>query len=159
MGVAAFPTTTNLRVSAAGEWAMKILFICVANSARSQLAEGLARQMFSKAEIQSAGSQPGRLSPRAVAVMKEVGIDISRHYSKSINDLSPGFLAKLNYIITLCAEEVCPVLVSKAKKLHWPLSDPATEDPMPEEEALRRFRVARNAIAEKLTRFKSEIGA
>lgn len=137
---------------------MKILFMCVANSARSQLAEGLARKVFPDAEVQSAGSQPGKLNPSAVAVMKEVGIDISKHYSKSTDDLSPGFLATLDYVITLCAEEVCPVLVSKAKKLHWPLPDPATKEPIAEEESLKRFRVARDSISERLRQFKADLG-
>lgn len=134
---------------------MKILFLCVANSARSQLAEGLAKHLFPQAEIQSAGSQPGKLNPYAVAVMKEIGIDISKHYSKSTDDLSPAFLANLDYVITLCAEEVCPVLISKAKKLHWPFPDPASKTPLPEEESLRRFRAARDAISAKLKEFKA----
>src|SRR3989338_8876191 len=107
---------------------MKILFMCVANSARSQLAEGLARKVFPEAEIESAGSHPGKLNPYAVAVMKEIGLDISKHYSKSIDDLSPKFIVGLDYVITLCAEEVCPTMVSKAKKLHWPHPAPATNE-------------------------------
>jgi arsenate reductase len=134
---------------------MKILFMCVANSARSQLAEGLARKYFPQAEIQSAGSRPGKLNPYAVTVMKELGIDISRHYSKPVDDLSPQFLAGLDYVITLCAEEVCPVLISTAKKLHWPLPDPATTEPIEEEAALRRFREARDAISAKLKQFRA----
>lgn len=136
---------------------MKILFMCVANSARSQLAEGLARKVFPEAEVQSAGSQPGKLNPYAIAVMKEVGVDISKHYSKSTDDLSPGFLATLDYVITLCAEEVCPVLVSKAKKLHWPLPDPATKEHITESDALNRFRAARNEISKKLNIFKESL--
>lgn len=138
---------------------MKILFMCVANSARSQIAEGLARKMFPEAEIQSAGSHPGKLNPYAATVMKEIGIDISKHYSKSADELSPGFLATLDYVITLCAEEVCPVLVSKAKKLHWPHPDPATKEALPESEALQRFRDARDAISKKLGEFKREIAS
>ncbi|MEW6058267.1 MAG: arsenate reductase ArsC [Bdellovibrionota bacterium] len=136
---------------------MKILFLCVANSARSQLAEGLARQALPDAEIQSAGSQPGKLNPYAVKAMKEVGIDISSHYSKSVDGLSPDFLAGLDYVITLCAEEVCPVLASKAKKLRWPLPDPATKESMAENEMLNRFRSARDAISEKLKLFKADL--
>lgn len=135
---------------------MKILFMCVANSARSQLAEGLARRAFPNSEIQSAGSHPGKLNPYAVTVMKEAGVDISKHHSKSVDDLSPGFLATLDYVITLCAEEVCPLLLSKAKKLHWPLPDPATKEAIGDEESLKRFRAARDAIAEKLKQFESE---
>lgn len=137
---------------------MKILFMCVANAARSQLAEGLARELFPEAEIQSAGSHPGLLNPYAVKVMKEVGIDISQHYSKSIDDLSPKFIAGLDFVITLCAEEVCPMLISKAKKLHWPHPDPATKEPLPDAEVLERFRKARDAISAKLKEFKRELG-
>ena len=136
---------------------MKILFMCVANSARSQLAEGLARHEFPTAEIESAGSAPGVLNPHAVAVMKEVGIDISKHYSKSVDDLDQKFIATLDYVITLCAEEVCPVLLSRAVKLHWPHPDPATRDPLPEAEVLDRFRIARDAILVKIKQFKNEI--
>ena len=137
---------------------MKILFMCVANSARSQLAEGLARQIFPDAEIKSAGSHPGKLNPYAVAVMKEIGVDISNHYSKSIDELSPKFIVGLDYVITLCAEEVCPIMVSKANKLHWPQPDPATQEPISEAEALQRFRVARDSIQSRLQEFKREIG-
>ena len=133
---------------------MKILFMCVANSARSQLAEGLARKAFPNAEIQSAGSHPGTLNPYAVKVMNEIGIDISNHHSKSVDDLSPNFLVDLDYVITLCAEEVCPVLVSKAKKLHWPLPDPASKDKLTQEEFINRFRAARDSISEKLNQLK-----
>lgn len=136
---------------------MKILFMCVANSARSQLAEGLAKWLFPDAEIESAGSHPGKLNPNAVAVMKEIGLDISKHHSKSVDDLSPGFLAGLDYVITLCADEVCPTLVSKAKRLHWPHPDPATQEPLPESEMLSRFRAARDAIQSRLIDFRKEL--
>lgn len=136
---------------------MKILFMCVANSARSQLAEGLAKQVFPNAEIQSAGSHPGKLNPFAVTVMKEVGIDISNHYSKSYDELSPQFIVSLDYVITLCAEEVCPTIVSKATKLHWPFSDPATKETISEEESLKRFRETRDLIHARMKAFKQEI--
>ncbi len=132
---------------------MNILFMCVANSARSQLAEGLAQKLFKGSNIQSAGSKPGVLNPYAVSSLKEVGIDISTHFSKSIDDLSTDFLDSLDYVITLCAEEVCPHLVSKAKRLHWPIEDPATKLPLSAEEHLNRFRVARDLIQTKLTHF------
>lgn len=134
---------------------MKILFMCVANSARSQLAEGLARAEFPNAEIESAGSKPGKLNPFAVSVMKEIGVDISKHYSKSVNDLDPKFVDGLDYVITLCAEEVCPMIITKAKRLHWPLPDPASTDPLPETIMLERFRAARDAVLKKLESFKT----
>ena len=129
---------------------MKVLFMCVANSARSQLAEGLAKQLFgTRAQIESAGSQPSKVNPYAIRSLSEVGIDISKHFSKSADDLSPGFLATLDYVITLCAEEVCPILVSKAKKLHWPFPDPAGKGGT-DEDQLQRFREVRDGIATKL---------
>lgn len=133
--------------------------MCVANSARSQLAEGLARQVFPEDEIESAGSHPGKLNPYAVAVMKEIGVDISRHFSKSVDDLSPQFIVSLDYMITLCAEEVCPTMVSKAKKLHWPQSDPASNEVLPEAEALKRFRETRDAIHSRIKEFKRELNS
>ena len=137
---------------------MKILFMCVANSARSQLAEGLAKTVFPNVEIKSAGSMPGKLNPFAVKAMQEIGIDISKHYSKSVDELSSEFLVDLNYVITLCAEEVCPILLSRtAKKLHWPFPDPATKEPLPENELLSRFQIARDSILDRLNRFKNEI--
>lgn len=136
---------------------MKILFMCVANSARSQLAEGLARQMFPQFEIQSAGSHPGRLNPFAVKTMSEIGVDISKHHSKSVDDLPTQFVAELDYVITLCAEEVCPFIISKAQKLHWPLPDPASQEPLTDEELIARFRSARDAITQKLKSFKTEL--
>lgn len=133
-----------------------ILFLCVANSARSQLAEGLAKNMFgNEAIVESAGSEPsGKVQPWAVEILKEDGIDISKNWSKSTDQLSPGFLANLDYVITLCAEEVCPTLPSRAKRLHWPVKDPAG---VPEEQKLEAFRNAKNEIIAKLKTFISEI--
>ena len=137
---------------------MNILFMCVANSARSQLAEGLARQIFPNAEVQSAGSHPGKLNLFAVQVMKEIGLDISSHHSKSIDDLSPKFIAGIDYIVTLCAEEVCPIVTAPmAKKLHWPFRDPASKEILPEGESLKRFREARDQIKSRLLEFCREI--
>ena len=106
---------------------MNILFLCVANSARSQMAEGLAKSMFGKEHnIQSAGSIPsGEVHPNAVIAMDDIGIDIRDQSSKSTDDLDKDFIDNLDYAITLCAEEVCPVLSSKAQNLHWMNEDPA----------------------------------
>ncbi|MEN9722866.1 MAG: hypothetical protein RJB38_852 [Pseudomonadota bacterium] len=136
---------------------MQILFMCVANSARSQLAEGLARKIFPESIVESAGSHPATLNPYAVTVMREIGIDISQHHSKSVDDLSPSFIRSLDYVITLCAEEVCPTIVSKAKRLHWPHPDPATKDHLPEHEILQRFREARDAIGKQLHEFRHQL--
>jgi arsenate reductase len=138
---------------------MKILFMCVANSARSQLAEGLAKEIFgAPVSIESAGSNPSKVNPLAIEVLKEAGIDISRNYSKTVNDISPQFLVDMDYVITLCAEEVCPLLVSKAKKLHWPLPDPAGQTQLSYDDQLKRFRDTREAIRAKLIAFKKELG-
>ena len=109
---------------------MNILFLCVANSARSQIAEGLAKAMLgSNHNIQSAGSIPsGKVHPHAISTMKDIGIDLSDHCSKSIDDLDDNFLKNLDYAITLCAEEVCPVLPDSANSLHWMNEDPANEN-------------------------------
>ncbi|MFT3700120.1 MAG: arsenate reductase ArsC [Kofleriaceae bacterium] len=125
-----------------------LLFLCVANSARSQMAEGLARQKFGDgAAIQSAGSQPSRVNPYAIEVMQEIGIDLRTHVSKSVDTIDP---ATVDTVITLCAEEVCPVFLGNVRRLHWPIPDPASEQPLPREEMLQRFRQARDSIRTKL---------
>ena len=105
---------------------MNILFLCVANSARSQMAEGLAKSMFGKEHnIQSAGSIPsGEVHPNAVIAMDDIGIDIRDQHSKSTDDLDKDFIHNLDFAITLCAEEVCPVLPTSATSLHWMHPDP-----------------------------------
>lgn len=138
---------------------LKILFICVANSARSQIAEGLAKKLFGdNAWIESAGSEPKSVNLYAIKALSEIGIDISKNYSKSIEQLSPEFLKDLDYVITLCAEEVCPVLPSRsAKKLHWPLPDPVTKEILSEVEMLVRFQAVRDEIWKKLVEFKHQL--
>lgn len=137
---------------------MKVLFMCVANSARSQLAEAIAKEVFgSNAEIQSAGSQPKTVHPLAIQALKEVGIDISQNKSKLVDDLPPVFVENLDYVITLCAEEVCPILISKkAKKLHWPMTDPARAEESTAVQ-LEHFREVRNAIEKRLIALADEL--
>lgn len=121
---------------------LNILFLCVANSARSQLAEALAKNIFgSKARIESAGSEPsGKVQPWAVAILRESGIDASKNWSKSIKDLNSDFLENLDYVVTLCDEEVCPVFISQAIRLHWPIPDPAKVSEEAKEKAFRDSR-------------------
>src|SRR5512144_2162683 len=98
---------------------MTILFLCVANSARSQMAEGLARHLFGdRVQVRSAGSAAWRVSPYAVRVLEEIGIDISRQWSKSTDEID---LDAIDLVITLCADEVCPVFPRPVERLHWPL--------------------------------------
>lgn len=132
-----------------------ILFLCVANSARSQMAEGLARALFGeRARVQSAGSQPSRVNPFAVEVMREIGIDLDAHVSKSVDSIDP---ASVDTVVTLCAEEVCPAFLGRARRHHWPIPDPASSDPtLTREQMLARFRAARDTLRERLERFGRE---
>lgn len=127
----------------------RILFLCVANSARSQMAEGLARALLGdRVEVQSAGSRPSQVNSYAIESMAELGIDISGHRSKSVEEIDP---TGLDAVITLCAEEVCPALPGRVRRLHWPISDPASSDPaIPAEEMRRRFRCARDQIRDRI---------
>lgn len=132
----------------------RILFLCVANSSRSQMAEGLARQLFGKhAELMSAGSEPSPVNPDAIAAMAEIGIDISQQQSKSVDSIDP---TAVDMVVTLCAEEVCPILPGKVKRLHWPLPNPDIGTGEPDspdhnsEETLARFRATRDQIKARL---------
>lgn len=122
-----------------------VLFLCVSNSARSQMAEGLARQILGDGvRVQSAGSHPSQVSPCAVAAMADIGIDISAQRSKSIDEVD---LSKVDLVVTLCAEEVCPVLSGTVRRLHWPIADPGLIDSTaPRPEQLRQFAAARDQI-------------
>lgn len=123
-----------------------ILFLCVANSARSQMAEGLARSMTDDGiEIYSAGSEPTVVNPLAIRAMAEIGIDLSTHRSKSIDEVP---LDRVGIVVTLCAEEVCPVLPG-VESHHWPLPDPAVVAG-DESERLSAFRVVREEIRGRL---------
>jgi arsenate reductase len=125
-----------------------VLFLCVANSARSQMAEGLARRLFGdRVRVQSAGSRPSTVNPWAIEVMREVGVDLTGHRSRSVDDVDP---ATVDTVITLCAEEVCPVFLGRATRLHWPLPDPASPEPLPREVMLARFRAARDELQRRL---------
>ncbi|HEX7838903.1 MAG TPA: arsenate reductase ArsC [Kofleriaceae bacterium] len=132
-----------------------LLFLCVANSARSQMAEGLARQIFGdRVRVQSAGSEPSKVNPYAIEVMRELGVDLATHRSKSVETIDP---ASVDTVITLCAEEVCPVFLGKARRLHWPIPDPASLDPsLSCDDMLARFRTARDTIRGLLERFATD---
>jgi arsenate reductase len=135
-----------------------ILFLCVANSARSQMAEGLARARFgARIPVQSAGSAPSRVNPYAVAAMREIGIDLARHVSKSVDSIDP---ATVGTVVTLCAEEVCPAFLGNARRVHWPIEDPAGGHPsLSPEEMLARFRAARDQIGARLDELAAILGA
>jgi len=105
---------------------MNILFLCVGNSARSQIAEALAIDMLPKSfDIRSAGSNPSKkVHENAIRVMADVGIDIMNKKTKSIDSIEKAFINNLNYVITLCGDEICPVVPNATKVFHWPNEDP-----------------------------------
>ena len=129
---------------------LKVMFLCTGNSCRSQMAEGFARELGRGIiEPHSAGLMAAGIHPRAIAVMKESGIDISGQTSKEIDET---LLGKMDMVITLCgnAEDACPLTPPEVKRLHWPIKDPVGAVGT-EEEIMRQFRRARDEI-------KGEIG-
>jgi arsenate reductase len=137
--------------------AKKILyFICTGNSCRSQMAEGFAKFYGGDDfEVYSGGVEAHGLNPRAVEVMKEIGIDISNQTSDLIDE---NILFRADYVITLCgdAREQCPVLPPPIKSLHWELEDPARAEGT-EEEIMNKFREVRDIIKEKVKALIEEI--
>ena len=123
----------------------KLLVLCTGNSARSQMAEGLLRhEGGDRFEVYSAGTKPSRVRDEAVAVMKEIGIDISGQRSKSVDD----FVGQdLDFVITVCshAHQACPVFPGNVKRLHWPFDDPAVVQGS-EDVRLAAFRKVRDQI-------------
>ena len=120
-----------------------ILFLCVANSARSQMAEGIARALApANVRVWSAGSRPTRVRPEALAVLGEIGIDISEQRSKAVSEIPAD---GVDTVVTLCAEEECPIFMGKARRLHWGLPDPGAVQGE-QEERLRAFRGARDEL-------------
>ncbi|MGA2724016.1 MAG: arsenate reductase ArsC [Bryobacteraceae bacterium] len=123
----------------------RVLILCTGNSARSQMAEGLLRhEGGDRFEVFSAGTKPSRVRPEAIEAMAEIGIDISKHRSKSVDE----FVGQdLDYVITVCnnAKETCPVFPGAARRLHWPFDDPAAVEGS---DAVRRaaFRRIRDQI-------------
>ena len=128
---------------------MKILFLCTGNSCRSQIAEGWAKTLDGdQFEVYSAGIESHGKNPRAIAVMQEVGIDISAQESTKLTD---EMLAGIDYVVTVCghADEHCPVLPAETRKEHWPLSDPARATGS-EEDIMTVFRASRDDIRQRV---------
>ena len=131
---------------------MRVLILCTGNSARSQMAEGLLRHDAANAyEVFSAGTKPTQVRPEAIAVMREVGIDISGHRSKSVDEFAGQ---NFDYVITVCdnAKESCPVFPAKTKRIHWSIEDPSAVQGS-EEERLAAFRLARDELRARLKAF------
>lgn len=130
----------------------RVLFICVHNSARSQMAEAFLKHLAGdRFEVESAGLEPGILNPLVVELMKEVGIDISQNKTKSVFDLfKQGKL--YSYVITVCDDsqsERCPVFPGVTQRLHWSFADPSSFQGTPEER-LVKTRAVRDQVRRKI---------
>ena len=124
---------------------IKVMFVCTGNSARSQMAEGFARHFGQgRIEAYSAGMEPSRLNPFAVAARQEKGIDISHQRSKAFEE---PLARRMDIVVTVCgsADERCPILPPEVNKLHWPLEDPAAAKGT-DAEILAKFREIRDQI-------------
>ena len=131
---------------------MRVLILCTGNSARSQMAEGLLRHDAGNVyEAFSAGIKPSHVRPEAVAVMRELGIDISGHRSKSVDEFAGQ---DFDYVITVCdnAKQSCPIFPAKTRYVHWSIEDPAAAQGS-EEEILTAFRRARDELRGRLQAF------
>ncbi|HEY8203141.1 MAG TPA: arsenate reductase ArsC [Pyrinomonadaceae bacterium] len=132
----------------------RVLVICTGNVARSQMAEGLLRHLAGdKTEVFSAGLIPSYVRPNAIAVMKEVGIDISHHRSKSLNEFID---TPFDYVITVCdhAAQYCPTLPGEAKRIHWSIKDPVVIGD--DEAQLEAFRRARDDLKGRIEKFVAD---
>jgi len=135
---------------------LKVMFLCTGNSCRSQMAEGLARELGKDIiEPHSAGLTPAGVNPMAIAVMKEIGIDISTQTSKAIDE---KLLKQMDIIVTLCghAEAMCPMTPPEIKKIHWPINDPVGATGT-EEEIMNAFRKARDEIKSNIERLINKL--
>jgi arsenate reductase (thioredoxin) len=123
-----------------------LLFLCVANSARSQMAEGIARALAPPGvTVSSAGSEPTHVRPEAVRALSELGIDASRQRSKAMDEVE----GPVDAVVTLCAEEVCPVWLEAAWRVHWGLPDPAAVEG-PDDARMDAFRDVRDELVRRL---------
>lgn len=133
----------------------RVLFLCTGNSCRSQMAEGLLRQLAGdRYEPLSAGARPaGYVHPRAIEVMGEVGVDLSDQVSKHIREFLPGEGTPPDLIISVCsaADQECPVFPVPVERWHWPFDDPALAKGN-EEQVLEEFRRVRDEIRRKIER-------
>lgn len=130
----------------------RVLILCTGNSARSQMAEGLLQSLAGdRFEVFSAGTRPGFVRPEAIAAMRDLGIDISGHRSKPVDEfLETAF----DYVLTVCdnAKESCPVFPGNGRRIHWSFDDPA-EATGDEQARLAVFRKIRDQIASRLKEF------
>jgi arsenate reductase len=133
----------------------RVLILCTGNSARSQMAQGLlAHDAGDRFEVESAGTKPSSVRPEAIAVMKELGIDISHHRSKSVSEFEGQ---PFDYVLTVCdnARESCPVFPGTSRMIHSSFEDPAAVQGS-ENQRLEVFRRIRDQIRQYLKTFPSE---
>jgi arsenate reductase len=124
----------------------RVLILCTGNSARSQMAEGLLRHdAGDRFDVSSAGTQPGSVRPEAIAAMRELGIDISGHRSKNVDEFARQ---PFDYVITVCdhARETCPVFFGAAQRIHQSFEDPPSPRTGSDEERLAVFRRVRDEL-------------
>ena len=136
----------------------RIIFLCTGNAARSQMAEAFLRKFAPEHfEVYSAGFEAKGVNPYTIKVMEEVGIDMSQHHSKNLDQ----YLGNVHFgiTITVCdrAEEVCPTYPSLGTRLYWPFEDPAVFEGT-EEEKLEKFRETRDQIKERVLKWLDERG-
>ena len=134
----------------------RVLILCTGNSARSQMAEGILRQINGENyDVESAGLEPSHVRPEAIQAMREIGIDISGHRSKSVDEFTGQ---QFDYVITVCdnANESCPLYPAETERIHWSFSDPAAVTGS-DDARLEAFRKVRDEILERLReRFGSQ---
>src|SRR5215813_3873655 len=133
----------------------RVLILCTGNSARSQMAEGLLRNLAGdRFEVESAGVSPAQVRPEAITVMREIGIHISPQRSKSVDEFSGQ---PFDYVITVCdnANEQCPIFPGNTKRIHWSFDDPAAAEG-DEPTRLAVFRRVRDEILQRLGLFVGE---
>ena len=136
----------------------RVLFVCTGNSARSQMAEGLLRhEAGDRFEVFSAGTHPTQVRPEAIVVMHEIGLDISPHRSRPVDEFAGQ---AFDYVITVCdnANETCPVFPGTARRVHWPFDDPAAAQGS-EDERKAVFRRVRDQIRARIAQFASRDGS
>lgn len=134
----------------------RVLILCTGNSARSQMAEGILRNNGGNAfEVHSAGVKPGSVRPEAIQAMREIGIDISGHRSKSVDEFAGQ---EFDYVITVCdnARETCPVFPGKTNRIHQSFEDPPPPGAKSEEATIAVFRRVRDEIREWMKGFITE---
>ena len=131
----------------------RVLILCTGNSARSQMAEGILRHdSAGKFEVHSAGLQPSAVRPEAITVMREIGIDISGHRSKSVDEFAGQ---DFDYVITVCdnANETCPMFPGKTNRIHQNFEDPPKRGVGSDESRLKIFRRVRDEIRQWMGEF------